>query len=181
MHRYCYHKERNYIFSYSQIVSYRALSDERPFFVLSTQSRKHCDIPLINKRRFSRRTASLYSNKRMVVVSERSFSFKKVSYFPHSYDMEHPLIIGILHIFDIILFLHQTTTYKEGEHCQKELYIILFLHQTTTLRPILSRARTLYIILFLHQTTTYSFTFVSLPPLYIILFLHQTTTGYLFQ
>ena len=46
----------------------------------------------------------------MVVVSERSFSFKKVSYFPHSYDMEHPLIIGILHIFDIILFLHQTTT-----------------------------------------------------------------------
>ena len=92
MHRYCYHKERNYIFSYSQIVSYRALSDERPFFVLSTQSRNHCDIPLINKRRFSRRTASLYSNKRMMVVSERSFSFKKGALFPHSYDMEHPLI-----------------------------------------------------------------------------------------
>ena len=98
MHRYCYHKERNYIFSYSQIVSYRALSDERPIFVLSTQSRNHCDIPLINKR--------------MVVVSERSFSFKKGALFPHSYDMEHPLIIGILHIFDIILFLHQTTTVR---------------------------------------------------------------------
>ena len=154
MHRYCYHKERNYIFSYSQIVSYRALSDERPIFVLSTQSRNHCDIPLINKRRFSRRTASLYSNKRMVVVSERSFSFKKGALFPHSYDMEHPLIIGILHIFDIILFLHQTTTPRGRSLLVSGLYIILFLHQTTTDFMEFTKIQLLYIILFLHQTTT---------------------------
>ena len=88
------------------------------------------------------------------MVSERSFSFKKGVLFPHSYDMEHPLIIGILHIFDIILFLHQTTTVIEFFVFRLLLYIILFLHQTTTDFMEFTKIQLLYIILFLHQTTT---------------------------
>ena len=76
----------------------------------------------------------------------------------------------------IILFLHQTTTFRAFNFFKGELFIILFLHQTTTAKDGGLVCGTLFIILFLHQTTT-------CPPhrrprhvLFIILFLHQTTT-----
>ena len=75
-----------------------------------------------------------------------------------------------------ILFLHQTTTFRQKVAAGDKLYCILFLHQTTTRGSDVQGVYGLYCILFLHQTTTITISLFPASPLYCILFLHQTTT-----
>ena len=77
---------------------------------------------------------------------------------------------------NILLKLHQTTTWLRTNGLLFWLNILLKLHQTTTIPHVWHLLQLLNILLKLHQTTTIALKHNRYSQLNILLKLHQTTT-----